>query len=86
MRQDGLSVHDALMEGGALRVRPILMTAFTTIFALLPLAIFVPENASIVGAEMATLVIGGLITSTFLTLVVVPVLYSFARRMETVKN
>ena len=81
LRKDGMSVREALERGGALRVRPILMTAFTTIFALLPLAVFVPESAGIVGAELATVVIGGLITSTFLTLVVVPVLYSYARRM-----
>ena len=72
LRKDGMSVREALERGGALRVRPILMTAFTTIFALLPLAVFVPESAGIVGAELATVVIGGLITSTFLTLVVVP--------------
>ena len=82
LRQGGMSVREALERGGGLRVRPILMTAFTTIFALLPLAVFVPESAGIVGAELATVVIGGLITSTFLTLVVVPVLYSYARGMK----
>ena len=85
LRQQGMSVREALERGGGLRVRPILMTAFTTIFALLPLAIFVPENAGLVGAELATVVIGGLITSTFLTLVVVPVLYSYAKRMDRQK-
>jgi len=82
LREGGMSVRQALERGGSLRVRPILMTAFTTIFALLPLAIFVPESAGIVGAELATVVIGGLITSTFLTLVVVPVLYSYAKGMN----
>lgn len=82
LRQQGMSVREALERGGGLRVRPILMTAFTTIFALLPLAIFVPESAGLVGAELATVVIGGLVTSTFLTLVVVPVLYSYAKRMN----
>ena len=81
LRQQGMSVREALERGGGLRVRPILMTAFTTIFALLPLAIFVPESAGLVGAELATVVIGGLVTSTFLTLVVVPVLYSYAKGM-----
>ena len=82
LRQQGMSVREALERGGGLRVRPILMTAFTTIFALLPLAIFVPESAGLVGAELATVVIGGLVTSTFLTLVVVPVLYSYAKGMK----
>ncbi|MCY4108346.1 MAG: efflux RND transporter permease subunit [Chloroflexi bacterium] len=85
LRQQGMSVREALEVGGGLRVRPILMTAFTTIFALLPLAIFVPENAGLVGAELATVVIGGLLTSTFLTLVVVPVLYSYAKGMNRQK-
>ena len=57
------------------------MTALTTIFVLLPLALGLGgENAGLIGAELATVVIGGLLTSTFLTLVVVPVVYSFLRR------
>ena len=75
-RERGLSVHDALVEAGRVRLRPILMTAFTTGFALLPLALFVGEAGGIISAELATVVIGGLITSTFLTLIVVPVVYS----------
>ncbi|MCH7481646.1 MAG: efflux RND transporter permease subunit [Chloroflexi bacterium] len=80
LRKRGLSVYDALMEGGRTRLRPILMTAFTTSFALLPLAIFISESAGVVGAELATVVIGGLMTSTMLTLVVTPVIYSLLRR------
>ena len=75
-RERGLSVHDSLVEAGRVRLRPILMTAFTTGFALLPLAIFVSEAGGIISAELATVVIGGLLTSTFLTLIVVPVVYS----------
>ena len=76
LRQGGMDVFDALIEGGRTRVRPILMTAFTTTFALLPLAVAAEDDGGIVGAELATVVIGGLISSTFLTLIVVPVIYS----------
>lgn len=74
LRQRGYGVYDALMEGGRVRLRPILMTAFTTTFALVPLAASSYDNG-IIGAELATVVIGGLISSTFLTLIVVPVVY-----------
>ena len=76
LRQSGLGVYEALVEGGRTRVRPILMTAFTTTFALLPLALSDPDDGGIIGAELATVVIGGLISSTFLTLIVVPVIYT----------
>lgn len=76
LRERGLSVHDALVEGGRTRLRPILMTAFTTSIALLPLAAFVSAEGGIIGAELATVVIGGLMSSTFLTLIVVPVVYT----------
>ena len=71
----GMSVYDALIEGGRVRLRPILMTALTTSMALLPLATFVEDAGGIIGAELATVVIGGLVSSTALTLVVVPVVY-----------
>jgi HAE1 family hydrophobic/amphiphilic exporter-1 len=76
LRQRGMSIHDALVEGGRIRLRPILMTAFTTSIALLPLAVFSDSTGGIIGADMATVVIGGLMSSTFLTLVVVPVAYT----------
>jgi hydrophobic/amphiphilic exporter-1 (mainly G- bacteria), HAE1 family len=75
LRQSGVGVYDALIEAGSTRVRPILMTAFTTIIALFPLAISTGSEEGIIGAELATVVIGGLISSTFLTLIVVPVIY-----------
>ena len=74
LRQRGYGVYEALVEGGRVRLRPILMTAFTTTFALIPLAAS-SYDGGIIGAELATVVIGGLISSTFLTLVVVPVVY-----------
>ena len=76
LRETGMGVYEALIEGGRTRVRPILMTAFTTTFALFPLAVSSDDSGGIIGAELATVVIGGLISSTFLTLVAVPVIYT----------
>lgn len=75
LRGQGHSTHDALVEGGRTRVRPILMTALATILALTPLGLGLNEG-SVIASELATVVIGGLFSSTFLTLLVVPVLYS----------
>ncbi|HAF09322.1 MAG TPA: hypothetical protein DCK98_04475 [Chloroflexi bacterium] len=68
----GMSPREALLEGGRLRLRPVLMTAAATIVALVPMALGLTEGA-IIAAELATVVIGGLLTSTLLTLVVMPV-------------
>ncbi len=76
LREQGRTVFEALVEGSQVRMRPILMTAFTTTFALLPMASFAAGEGVIIGAELATVFIGGLISSTFLTLVVVPVVYT----------
>ena len=74
LRQRGMGVFEALITGGRVRLRPILMTALTTSFALVPLAV-APQDGGIISAELATVVIGGLVTSTMLTLVVVPIVY-----------
>jgi len=71
----GLSLHDALIEGGKTRLRPILMTAVATILALIPLALS-KEGGAIIASDLAVVVIGGLLTSTLLTLIVVPVIYA----------
>jgi len=71
----GAELHQALIEGGRTRVRPILMTATATILALVPLAIQ-NQSSGLIAGNLATVVIGGLLTSTLLTLVVVPVIYS----------
>lgn len=73
LRAQGHNALEAIIEAGRTRLRPILMTAFTTILAIFPLAF--SDNNGLVGAELATVVIGGLISSTFLTLVAVPVTY-----------
>ena len=75
LRRQGMSTTEALVEGGKTRVRPILMTAIATILALIPLAAGFNQG-SIIAAELGTVVIGGLFSSTFLTLIVVPVVYS----------
>ncbi len=74
-RRRGLPMYEALMQGGRTRVRPILMTAIATILALIPLGLGLSQG-EIIASELATVVIGGLFTSTFLTLIVVPVVYS----------
>jgi HAE1 family hydrophobic/amphiphilic exporter-1 len=75
LREQGASTREALVEGGRTRVRPILMTAIATILALIPLAAGFNQG-SIIAAELGTVVIGGLFSSTFLTLLVIPVIYS----------
>jgi HAE1 family hydrophobic/amphiphilic exporter-1 len=65
---------DAIVLAGSQRIRPILMTSLTTILALLPLTIGIGESASL-RAPMALAVIGGLVSSTLLTLVVIPCVY-----------
>jgi HAE1 family hydrophobic/amphiphilic exporter-1 len=74
LRHKGMSTRDALIQGGRTRVRPILMTAVATILALMPVALGFSEG-SIIAAELGTVVIGGLFSSTVLTLVVIPVIY-----------
>jgi len=73
-KKRGMNTHDALIEAGRTRLRPILMTAIAAMLALLPLALGFTEGA-LIAAELATVVIGGLFTSTLLTLLVVPVMY-----------
>jgi len=74
-RQKGVPVREALIEAGAVRLRPILMTTLAMIFGMLPVALALGEGSEF-RAGMAITVIGGLITSTLLTLLVVPAVYS----------
>jgi multidrug efflux pump subunit AcrB len=74
-RERGLETYDALVEAGRTRLRPILMTAIAAILALVPLGMGLTEGA-LIASDLAVVVIGGLTTSTFLTLLVVPVAYS----------
>ncbi len=75
LRERGMERDEAIIETGRVRLRPILMTAFTTILAMFPLALGIGEGAE-VQAPLATVVIGGLLVSTLVTLVLVPVVYS----------
>jgi HAE1 family hydrophobic/amphiphilic exporter-1 len=75
LRKQGMSTYDALVTGGRTRIRPILMTAITTMVGLLPLALGYGQGI-LLASELAIVVLGGLVSSTLLTLVVVPVLYS----------
>ncbi|HSV99956.1 MAG TPA: efflux RND transporter permease subunit [Sedimentisphaerales bacterium] len=78
-RRDGMAIREALEEAGRRRLRPILMTASTTIIGLVPLALGLGEGGE-AQAPMARVVIGGLISSTLITLVFVPVVYSIFER------
>ncbi|MFD3680685.1 efflux RND transporter permease subunit [Streptomyces sp. NPDC058613] len=75
-RAQGLGVVEAVVEGGRHRLRPILMTALATIFALLPMALGVTGEGGFISQPLAVVVIGGLVSSTLLTLLLVPTLYT----------
>jgi HAE1 family hydrophobic/amphiphilic exporter-1 len=81
LRAQGKERLEAILEAGAARLRPILMTSLTTALGLLPMAVGFGEGAE-VRAPMAITVIGGLLVSTFLTLVVIPVVYSLMDRKK----
>lgn len=74
LRKEGMQVRDAIINAGGQRIRPIFMTSLTTILALLPLTAGIGESASL-RSPMALAVIGGLVTSTILTLIVIPCVY-----------
>ncbi|WP_410654694.1 efflux RND transporter permease subunit [Amycolatopsis sp. lyj-112] len=75
-RASGMSVSEAVIEGGRRRLRPILMTAAATIFALIPMALGLTGQGGFIGQPLAIVVVGGLVSSTLLTLVLVPTLYT----------
>jgi HAE1 family hydrophobic/amphiphilic exporter-1 len=74
-RRRGMDARTAVVEGGRRRLRPILMTAVATILALVPMAVGVGGTGGFLSTPLAIIVIGGLLSSTFLTLIIVPVLY-----------
>jgi hydrophobe/amphiphile efflux-1 (HAE1) family protein len=80
-RRAGASLHDALMQAGQVRLRPILMTTAAMIGGMTPLALGIGEGGA-TQAPMGRAIIGGVITSTLLTLVVVPVLYTWLDRLS----
>jgi HAE1 family hydrophobic/amphiphilic exporter-1 len=74
-RQSGGTVEESIMAGARLRVRPIIMTALATIFALMPMALGVTGEGFFISRPLAVVVVGGLVSSSILTLILVPVLY-----------
>ncbi len=81
-REQGMSVQEAVIEGGRRRLRPILMTAIATIFALMPMALGLTGEGGFISQPLAVVVIGGLLSSTLLTLVLVPTLYTMVERTK----
>ncbi|EIT87288.1 cation/multidrug efflux pump [Fictibacillus macauensis ZFHKF-1] len=80
-----MSIRESLLEAGKTRLRPILMTAFATIAALIPLAL-TSSSGTLISKGLAVVVIGGLVTSTLLTLIIVPVLYELFFRKQAKKE
>ncbi|WP_062351911.1 efflux RND transporter permease subunit [Pseudoxanthomonas mexicana] len=81
LREDGKSLHDAVVEGALTRLRPVLMTALVASLGFVPMALNVGTGAE-VQRPLATVVIGGIISSTLLTLLVLPALYRMVHRKE----
>jgi multidrug efflux pump subunit AcrB len=79
-RERGEALHSAITDGARLRLRPIIMTACATIFALIPMALGLTGGGAFISGPLAIVVIGGLVSSTVLTLLLVPVLYSLVER------
>ena len=80
MERDGLVMREAILEAGATRLRPILMTAIATIGAMIPMALG-GGGSGLISKDLAITVIGGLLSSTLLTLVVVPIVYEMLSKM-----
>jgi cobalt-zinc-cadmium resistance protein CzcA len=76
LRKEGLSIREAIIRGSLSRLRPVLMTAITTALGLLPLVLTTQTGAE-VQKPLAIVVIGGLVSSTLLTLIVIPRLYEW---------
>jgi len=81
LRRKGMEKHEALIQGGADRLRPVLITALTTIIGMFPMAISTSEGSEM-RAPMAIAVIGGLASATFFTLVIVPAVYSIVDKIS----
>jgi cobalt-zinc-cadmium resistance protein CzcA len=79
LRASGSTVRDAVMEGAVTRLRPVLMTALVASLGFVPMA-FATDAGAEVQRPLATVVIGGIISATFLTLLLLPALYSWVER------
>jgi cobalt-zinc-cadmium resistance protein CzcA len=85
LREKGKSVSEAVIEGALTRLRPVLMTALVASFGFVPMALATSAGAE-VQRPLATVVIGGILSSTFLTLVLLPVLYEWGEKRERVNG
>ncbi|MBO0991872.1 efflux RND transporter permease subunit [Bacillus sp. SD088] len=81
MERDGMGMREAILEAGATRLRPILMTAIATIGALIPLAVGAEGGGGFISKGLAISVIGGLASSTLLTLIIVPIVYEILSKL-----
>lgn len=79
--REGLVMREAILEAGATRLRPILMTAIATIGAMLPMALGIGGDGGLMSRDLAITVIGGLFSSTLLTLVIVPIVYEVLSKL-----
>ena len=84
LREEGKSIRDSVIEGSLTRLRPVLMTALVASLGFVPMAIATGAGAE-VQRPLATVVIGGILSSTFLTLVLLPVLYEWVERRVAVR-
>ncbi len=79
LRKKGMGAREAMLEASRVRLRPILMTTFTTVFGLLPMSLMQMQGSEL-QRPLAIVIIGGLLASTFLTLILIPVLYEAVER------
>jgi cobalt-zinc-cadmium resistance protein CzcA len=84
LREQGLPLHDAVVDGALTRLRPVLMTALVASLGFVPMAVNVGTGAE-VQRPLATVVIGGVVSSTLLTLLVLPALYRLVHRREEIR-
>jgi HAE1 family hydrophobic/amphiphilic exporter-1 len=85
LKRKGLEKKEAILQACAVRLRPVLITAFTTILGMLPMALSTSAGAEM-RAPMAITVVGGLVTTTFLTLFIIPIIYSLFDRVKFKKE
>src|SRR5690606_9409399 len=83
-RKEGLPINEAIMQAGKDRFRPIVMNSFTVIFALIPMIIGIGA-ATQLRISLSIALAGGLLSATFLTLIIIPVLYTYMERFSREK-
>lgn len=84
LRMEGRTIYDAVIEACRLRIRPLMMTTLTTLMGLLPM-LYATGAGSEIQKPLVAVIFGGLVSSLFLTLIILPVLYTMINRDETVR-